>query len=98
MPFEGNHRHASVLKMSSNLIRFLKLFFENSDTFVENFDRDLEIVETNEVRRFRVVAEEDYTEIQGDYSIQRWDGVEATISCQFGYFTMVVWHVDGNRL
>ncbi|CAO4362241.1 unnamed protein product [Caenorhabditis nigoni] len=79
-------------------LAYLKLLFENRDTYIENFDQDLEIVETNEARRFRVVAEEDVYEIQGDYSIQRWDGVEATISCQFGYFTMVVWHVDGNRL
>ncbi|UMM13746.1 hypothetical protein L5515_001871 [Caenorhabditis briggsae] len=39
-------------------------------------------------------ADEDVDGIQGDYSIQRWDGVKATISCMFGYFTMVIWHAD----
>ncbi|PIC52509.1 hypothetical protein B9Z55_002589 [Caenorhabditis nigoni] len=79
-------------------LAYLKVFFASLDTYIENFDQDLEIVKTNEVRRFRVVAEEDVEEILEDYSIQRQDGVKATISCEFGYFTMIVWHVDGNRL
>ncbi|PIC52911.1 hypothetical protein B9Z55_002828 [Caenorhabditis nigoni] len=77
-------------------LAFLRLFFKNMYTFIENFDEDLEIVETNEVRRFLVVAVEDVDEIQGNYSIQRWDGVKATICCELGYFTMVVWHTDKN--
>ncbi|PIC52558.1 hypothetical protein B9Z55_002611 [Caenorhabditis nigoni] len=79
-------------------LAYLKVVFKNEDSYIEHFDQDLEVVEINEVRRFRVVAEEDFEEIQGDYSIQRWDGVEATISYKFRYFTMVVWHTDGNRL
>ncbi|PIC52655.1 hypothetical protein B9Z55_002670 [Caenorhabditis nigoni] len=79
-------------------LAYLRVGFENRDTLSGNFDQDLEVVEINEVRRFRVVAEEDAEEIQGDYSIQRWDGVEATISFKYRYFTMVVWHTDENRL
>ncbi|PIC52507.1 hypothetical protein B9Z55_002588 [Caenorhabditis nigoni] len=77
-------------------LAYLKVFFDNKNAYVVNFDEDLEIVETNEVRKFRVVAEGDFEEIEGDYSIQRWDGVKATIRCELGYFTMVVWHADKN--
>ncbi|CAO4362265.1 unnamed protein product [Caenorhabditis nigoni] len=80
----------------SSRLAYLRMGFENRDALSGNFDQDLGVVEMNELRRFRVVAEEDFEEIQGDYSIQRWDSVKATISCEFGYFTMVVWHADKN--
>ncbi|CAP32636.1 Protein CBG13925 [Caenorhabditis briggsae] len=78
-------------------LAFLEVYFENDLTIFDNFDEDLEIVETNEVRRYRVVADEDREfEIQGGYSIQRTDGVKATINCDIRMFTMVVWHADRN--
>ncbi|PIC37817.1 hypothetical protein B9Z55_010026 [Caenorhabditis nigoni] len=77
----------------SHRLAYLNLEFE-MDTNFENFDEDLEIVETNEVRKYRVEAEGDDSdyEIQGGYSIQRMDGVKATINCDLRMFLMVVWH------
>ncbi|CAO4362433.1 unnamed protein product [Caenorhabditis nigoni] len=77
-------------------LAYLKVFFRNYFDFFGNFDRDLGIVETDEVRSFRQTAEDVVEEIEGYYSIQRWDGVKATISCDLHQFTMVVWHADGN--
>ncbi|PIC11450.1 hypothetical protein B9Z55_029081 [Caenorhabditis nigoni] len=77
----------------SHRLAYLSLEFE-LDTIFENFDEDLEIVETTEVRKYRVEAEGDDSdyEIQGGYSIQRMDGVKATINCDLRLFLMVVWH------
>ncbi|CAO4375815.1 unnamed protein product [Caenorhabditis nigoni] len=75
----------------------LQVKFE-MDTEFEDFDEGLEVVETNEVRKYRVEAEwedSDY-EVQGGYSIQRMDGVKATINCDLREFLMVVWHTDRN--
>ncbi|PIC52706.1 hypothetical protein B9Z55_002700 [Caenorhabditis nigoni] len=78
-------------------LAYLRVVFdENCPFFYENFDQDLELVETDEVRSFREIAEDEVEEIQGDYSIQRGDGVKATISCGRRQFVMVVWHADGN--
>ncbi|PIC52713.1 hypothetical protein B9Z55_002704 [Caenorhabditis nigoni] len=41
-------------------------------------------------------AEDVVEEIEGYYSIQRWDGVKATICCDRRQFAMVVWHADAN--
>ncbi|PIC37156.1 hypothetical protein B9Z55_015883 [Caenorhabditis nigoni] len=77
----------------SSRLTFLSLSFENDSTFAGNFDEDLEIVETNEVRKYRVTANLEI-ELKGGYSIQRMDGVKATINCGVRMFTMVVWHAD----
>ncbi|PIC37300.1 hypothetical protein B9Z55_015977 [Caenorhabditis nigoni] len=78
-------------------LAYIRLEFE-MDTDFENFDEDLEIVETNEVRKYRVEVEGDDTdyEIQGGYSIQRMDGVKATINYNLRRLLMVVWHADRN--
>ncbi|PIC30758.1 hypothetical protein B9Z55_021895 [Caenorhabditis nigoni] len=74
----------------SSRLTFLFLRFENDSTFFGNFDEDLEIVETNEVRKYRLSVEE--LVIEGGYSIQRMDGGKATIQWNFGWFRMVVWN------
>ncbi|CAO4375667.1 unnamed protein product [Caenorhabditis nigoni] len=79
-------------------LTLFRLDFESDRTFFENFDEDLEIVETNEVRRYRVVADSREFVAQGGYSIQRMDGVKATINFDIRTFTMIVWHADGNIL
>ncbi|CAO4362368.1 unnamed protein product [Caenorhabditis nigoni] len=97
----------SVLDMSSFLrhwraggsprLAYLRVVFDEDCPFCyKNFDPDLELVETDEVRSFRLIAEDDVEEIHGVYSIQRWDGVKATISCDYQQFAMVVWRADGN--
>ncbi|PIC37161.1 hypothetical protein B9Z55_015885 [Caenorhabditis nigoni] len=71
-------------------LTFLFLRFENDSTFSGNFDEDLEVVETNEVGRYRILDKE--LVIKGGYSIQRMDGGKATIQWNFECFRMVVWH------
>ncbi|PIC52749.1 hypothetical protein B9Z55_002729 [Caenorhabditis nigoni] len=78
-------------------LAYLRVIFDENCPFCyENFDQDLELVETDEVRSFRLIAEDVVEEIEGYYSIQRWDGVKATICFDRRQFAMVVWHADGN--
>ncbi|CAP38112.2 Protein CBG21252 [Caenorhabditis briggsae] len=79
--------------------------------FTAWFDPELEIVETDEVRRYRyrydylsycvscflcLFSDGSEMEVQGGFSIQRMDGVNATIVCDIRLFCMVFWHSDGN--
>ncbi|CAO4374940.1 unnamed protein product [Caenorhabditis nigoni] len=79
----------------SSRLTLLTLCFEKSSTFSGNFDEDLEIVETNEVRKYRLEDKEFV--IKGGYSIQRMDGVKATIQWNFRWFKMVVWHETSTK-
>ncbi|PIC52560.1 hypothetical protein B9Z55_002612 [Caenorhabditis nigoni] len=77
-------------------LAYLKVRFDDEDTYFVNFDEDLETFETKAWTRFRVVVDDDCFEIREDYIIQRQDGVKATIHCGLGHFTMFVWHSDKN--
>ncbi|PIC36162.1 hypothetical protein B9Z55_015258 [Caenorhabditis nigoni] len=72
-------------------LEVLDMNFEREVLVPAWFDPELEIVETDEVRR-----DGSEMEIQGGFSIQRMDGVNATIVCDLGQFCMVVWHSDGH--
>ncbi|CAO4375664.1 unnamed protein product [Caenorhabditis nigoni] len=77
----------------SSRLTFLFLRFENDSTFSGNFDQDLEVVETNEVKKCRLDPDDDRELVlEGGYSIQRMDGVKATIKWNSRWFKMVVWH------
>ncbi|PIC36163.1 hypothetical protein B9Z55_015258 [Caenorhabditis nigoni] len=76
-------------------LEVLDMNFEREVLVPAWFDPELEIVETDEVRRYRY-RDGSEMEIQGGFSIQRMDGVNATIVCDLGQFCMVVWHSDGH--
>ncbi|PIC36026.1 hypothetical protein B9Z55_015180 [Caenorhabditis nigoni] len=72
----------------SSRLTFLKLDFKN-DTMFENFDEDLEAVETDEVVEYRLSNGENLVYGNG-YSIQRIDGVKALVRFEIHRFVMMV--------
>ncbi|PIC37306.1 hypothetical protein B9Z55_015980 [Caenorhabditis nigoni] len=73
----------------SHRLVYLKLDFQN-DTNFENFERELELVEKANVVDDRVSEEEMADWIDG-LTIQRMDGVKATIHLDIRYFVLIVW-------
>ncbi|PIC37235.1 hypothetical protein B9Z55_015928 [Caenorhabditis nigoni] len=76
---------------ASARLEYLYVSFEQ-ETFIERFDDDLEVVETDEEKVFRRSFDGHETVFTGGYSIQRTDGVEAMIQCSPRWFLMGVWH------
>ncbi|PIC36025.1 hypothetical protein B9Z55_015179 [Caenorhabditis nigoni] len=71
-------------------LAFLALKCKTSTIF-ENFDEDLQAVETDEVVQYRLSYGKKLV-FRNGYSIQRMDGVKATIKGYIGFFLMAVWH------
>ncbi|PIC36023.1 hypothetical protein B9Z55_015178 [Caenorhabditis nigoni] len=76
----------------SHRLTFLELEFKNDMNF--EFDEDLELVETGQTIDY-LLSEGEIIQLNFGYSIQRMDGVKATISwksLESRRFLMVVWH------
>ncbi|PIC28046.1 hypothetical protein B9Z55_020091 [Caenorhabditis nigoni] len=69
-------------------LTYLRLHLK-TDTILENFDEDLEVVETDEVFKCRFKNGQEF-DINGGYRIQRIDGEMATIHFEDGCFELVV--------
>ncbi|PIC44323.1 hypothetical protein B9Z55_004727 [Caenorhabditis nigoni] len=73
----------------SHRLAYLSLGFETDRNF-ENFEEELELVETTDVVDPRI-REEKMSFLLDGYSIQRNDGVKATIRFGVRYFILIVW-------
>ncbi|PIC54941.1 hypothetical protein B9Z55_000422 [Caenorhabditis nigoni] len=73
----------------SHRLTLLSLTFGTDRNF-ENFEEELELVETANVVDDRL-SEEEMTRMLNGYTIQRNDGVKATIHFDTRYFVLIVW-------